>query len=182
MAENKRNIGYVKNIAAVSMCTAFIVISSWITIPFAINFTLQTFAIFVICLLFDFKIAFSSIAVYLVLGTVGVPVFSGFGAGITAVLGPTGGFLISFLLFPIIVKIFKYRSSFLLRILSMIICMLICYVLGALWYYFGYSGADGESIFGILGVCVFPFIIPDIVKIFLAALIYGRLSKINLMK
>lgn len=179
MAKNKSGTGYVKSIAAVSMCTAFIVISSWIAIPFAVNFTLQTFAVFVICLLFDFKISFFSVVIYMMLGVIGVPVFSCFGAGISAVFGPTGGFLVSFLLFPIIINLFNFKSKFAFRILSMTVCMLLCYILGTLWYYFGYGG---ESVFGILTVCVFPFIIPDIIKIFLAAAVYSRLSKINLMK
>ena len=118
----------------------------------------------------------------MMLGVIGVPVFSGFGAGISAVLGPTGGFLVSFLLFPIIINLFNFRSKFAFRILSMTVCMLLCYILGTLWYYFGYGGAGEESVFGILAVCVFPFIIPDIIKIFLAATVYSRLSKINLMK
>ena len=182
MAEKGHNTRYVKNIAAVSMCTAFIIISSWLSVPFSVNFTLQTFSIFIICFLFDFKIAFSSIVVYMMIGIIGVPVFSGFGAGISAIVAPTGGFLLSFLLFPFVIKLFNFKSNLALRIFSMFVCMLICYTLGTLWYYFGYSAANEMDIIGILSICVFPFIIPDIVKILLVSLVYGRLSKIKFMK
>ncbi len=175
MASVGRNSTYVKNIAAVSMCTALIVISSWLTFPFAVNFTLQTFAIFLVCLLFDLKISLSSVILYLLIGIVGIPVFSGFGAGASALLGPTGGFLISFLTFPLIIAALKSK----MRILSMLISTVISYIFGTLWYYFIYAGGSDTGMLGILGICVVPFIIPDIIKIFLADALYRRLHKIN---
>lgn len=170
---------HIYNITVISVCTAIVIISAWLTIPFFIGITLQTLAILLVCLLFDFRISISTVLVYIFIGAIGLPVFSGFGAGISALMGPTGGFILSFLLFPVIFKFFGHRSrkSHILRVISMCVCILTCYVCGTLWYCFVYFSGDLQSIWGILIVCVFPFIIPDVIKIFIADIIYSRLSK-----
>lgn len=172
---------HIHNITLISVCTAIIIISAWLTIPFFIGITLQTFAILLTCLLFNFKISFSAVLTYIFIGTIGLPVFSGFGSGISFLIGPTGGFIISFLLFPIIFKLFRIRDkrSHIFRVISMCVCLLVCYICGTLWYCFGYLSGDINNIWSILSICVFPFIIPDIIKIFIADIIYSRLSKID---
>ena len=169
------------DITVMSVCTASIIISAWLTIPFFIGITLQTLAIFLVCLIFKFKISFFSILSYILIGALGLPVFSGFNSGIAAIVGSTGGFILSFMLFPVIFMLFgnHYRKSHMLRIISMISCLLICYLSGTLWYCLIFCSGGLNNIWGAMTVCVFPFIIPDIIKIFLADLIYSRLHKFN---
>ena len=176
MNSKRRYQKYAQDIATVSMCIALIIISSWISIPFPISFTLQTLAIFIVCLLFDFKISFISVLLYVFMGIVGVPVFSGFNAGFSLIVGPTGGFILSFLLFPFFISVLK-KSSFFIATFT---CTLLCYIIGTLWFCFIYSGSGEMGIVSILAICVFPFIIPDTLKILLACALCKRLSKIKL--
>ena len=182
MATKRSKSNYMRDLAAVSMCTALIIVSAWLTIPFVINFTLQTLAIFVICLLFNFKVSFFSILVYILIGTLGIPVFSSFGAGFSAIIGPTGGYILSFLLFPFIIDIFfrKAKNIHTLRLISMLICILICYTIGTVWFWLAY-GNTCDGFYNIISICVFPFVIPDLIKILIADIIYVRLSKNHLM-
>ncbi len=171
----------VKNMALISMCTAFICISAWITVPFAVNFTLQTFAVFLVCSLFDLKISLVSILLYMALGICGLPVFSGFGAGFGVLFGPTGGYLVGFVFVPAIMYIFlrKNRMHAGIRCISMCISLFVCYLFGSLWYYFGFSAYSDITFAEILAICILPFIFPDILKIILACSVSSRLMKIN---
>ncbi|MCF0229949.1 MAG: biotin transporter BioY [Parasporobacterium sp.] len=94
----------LKTIDLVYMAVGAVLITvcSWISIPFAVPFTLQTFAVFFVIGLLGGKRATISILVYLILGAVGVPVFSGFRGGAAALIGPTGGYILGFLLMALI--------------------------------------------------------------------------------
>ena len=172
---------HIYNITVISVCTAIVIASAYLTIPFFIGITLQTLAIMLICMLFDLKISFSTVLIYILIGAIGLPVFSGFGGGLSFLVGPTGGFILSFLLFPIIFKLLgnRFRQSHVLRIISMCICIVVCYACGTAWYCFVYLSGNVNNLAGALSICVFPFIIPDIIKIFIADILYSRLSKID---
>ena len=148
---------HIYNITLISVCTAIIIVSAWLTIPFFIGITLQTLAILLVCMLFKLPISFSAVLIYILIGAIGIPVFSGFGGGLSFLIGPTGGFIFSFLLFPVIFKLFesRYRQSHILRIILMCICILVCYICGTLWYCFVYLSGDVKNIASALSVCVF---------------------------
>ena len=74
------------------MGAALITLCAWISVPTTIPFTLQTFAICLVAALFGLRTGFWTVAVYLLLGAVGAPVFAGFRGGIAALLGTTGGY------------------------------------------------------------------------------------------
>ena len=81
----------------IALMAVIIAVCSWISIPGPVPFTLQTFAVFSALLLLGTRNGILSITVYLLLGAVGVPVFSGFSGGLSHLVGPTGGYLIGFL-------------------------------------------------------------------------------------
>ena len=88
-----------KEIVLCGLSIALMAVSAWITVPFGpIPFTLQTLAIMFILFALTPKCALISIAGYLVLGAIGLPVFSSFKGGLAALLGPTGGFITGFLI------------------------------------------------------------------------------------
>jgi biotin transport system substrate-specific component len=159
------------------MCAAFIVLSAWLTVPFTVSFTLQTLAIFVISAVFNLRVSLGSVCLYVALGIFGLPVFSGFSSGVSAIAGPTGGFVIGFLFIPIIIFCFKAKNKPLLA-LSMLASLLFCYFVGTLWYMLIYSGDASLGIWGAPTVCVIPFIIPDLAKIAIAVFISARLKNI----
>ena len=72
----------VKDLALTGMMTALLAVCAWVTIPFTIPFTLQTFGVFMALRLLGGRRGTAAIGLYILLGIAGVPVFSGFGAGI----------------------------------------------------------------------------------------------------
>ena len=90
------------NLVYIALFAVLIVICSWISIPTLVPFTLQTFAIYLTVLLLGWKRGLGAILVYILLGIVGVPVFSGFKAGLGVVAGPTGGYIIGFIFLEVI--------------------------------------------------------------------------------
>lgn len=97
-SDNSHSGSRARSVALVGLSIAIVAVCSWIIIPFGpIPFTLQMFAIpLMICILTPGQ-AVAAIAGYLLLGVMGVPVFSGMRGGLGVVLGPTGGFLMGYL-------------------------------------------------------------------------------------
>lgn len=98
---------------------ALMAICAWISIPTAVPFTLQTFAVFLVTGLLGLKCGTLSVLVYLLLGAVGLPVFTGFKGGIGALLGTTGGYLVGFVFIALTVGLL---TKFLGRSLPVLIC------------------------------------------------------------
>lgn len=165
------------DIVVVSLATALMCVCSWIQIPSAIPFTLQTFAVFFIALVLGARKGLAATLIYILLGIVGLPVFSGFQSGIGALLGATGGFVMGFVLSVMIVGLSADRKGLSLPfvIIGLTVGLAVCYVTGTLWYAFVYG--DG-NILGAMAVCVVPFIIPDIIKVILALIIAKKVSPI----
>ncbi|MDD6107418.1 MAG: biotin transporter BioY [Clostridiales bacterium] len=169
-----------KDLALCALFAALIAVCAWISIPATVPFTLQTFAIFAALGLLGGKRGTVAVAVYLLLGAIGVPVFAGFQGGIGALLGTTGGYLLGFLLTALIVWGMEARfgSKAGVFLLSAVLGMLVCYAFGTAWYLVVYARTKGAiSLATALGWCVVPFLIPDAVKIALAVLLRERLKR-----
>lgn len=169
------------NIVYIALFTALLAICSWMTIPFTVPITLQTFAVLTTVGLLGTRRGTLCVLVYLALGACGVPVFSGFRGGIGALLGNTGGYLIGFIFTALLSGFLIKRSgdSSIRITLSMSAGVILCYIFGTLWYYLVYTRDTGAiGIFTILSYCVFPFLLPDAAKIILSAFIIKRLRKV----
>ena len=81
----------------IALFSVLIAICAWISIPATVPFTLQTFAVLCTLGLLGGKRGTVAILLYLLMGAVGLPVFSNFGGGLGKLLGVTGGYLIGFL-------------------------------------------------------------------------------------
>lgn len=169
-----------RDIAFMGMLLGVLVISSWISIPMVVPFTLQTFAIFLTILLIGTWKGFFVVLSYIALGLIGLPVFSGFKSGVVAIAGPTGGYILGFLLTAIVtgklLELLPDKRSY--RYLSMFIGLTICYAFGTFWFVNMYTKA-AMSFSKALSLCVIPFIIPDVLKILLADYIAGLLKKVG---
>jgi len=168
-----------KTLSYVALSAALIALCSWIAIPTAIPFTMQTFAIFAVLGLLGGRRGTLAILSYLLLGLFGLPVFSGFQGGIGVLLGSTGGYLIGFvimgLLYWLLTKLFGTKTW--IMALSMLLGLLLLYAFGTIWFLLVYTSSTGSiSLLTVLGWCVFPFIIPDLLKLFLALLLIRRIS------
>lgn len=154
-----------------SLFTIIIALCSYITIPFVIPLTLQTLGIFIALELLGGKKGTFCIILYILLGAIGVPVFSGFRGGIGVLLSNTGGYIMGFivlgLVYWFITKLMGQKTV--VRITGMILGLISCYTIGTLWFLFAYSSTKNMSeMMSVLQICVLPFIIPDIAKMFLS--------------
>ena len=169
-----------RDIVYMSVFTAMISICSWISIPASIPFTLQTMGVFTTVGLLGGKRGTLTILTYILLGAIGVPVFAGFTGGISVLLGTTGGYIIGFLLSALLmwgIEAIMGRNQIVLAF-SMVAGLIVCYVFGTAWFmmiYTQHSGVIGLST--VLGLCVIPFIIPDLIKIGVALFLINRLKK-----
>lgn len=166
----------------IGVFTVIIAICSWITLPFGmVSFTMQTFAVFFAVGVLGGKRGTMTVLVYILLGVVGVPVYAGFGSGIGAILGQEGGYLIGFLFSALVmwaIEKFLGRRTWALAV-AMVLGLIVCYIFGTLWFMTVYARNIGAvGLLTVLGWCVFPFVIPDLVKIVLALMLSKRLAGI----
>lgn len=168
----------VRRILTVAVGAALLTVCSWISIPLTIPFTLQTFAVCLISALFGAPSALLSLLVYVLLGLAGIPVFAGFRGGAGVLLGATGGYILGFFFTALIVGLTASARKHGLPslIVSMAAGVLVCYAFGTAWFMTVYARNTGPVCLGTaLGWCVFPYLIPDAVKILLAAWLARRL-------
>ena len=131
----------IRDMIYVSLMSVVIALCSWISVPSVIPFTMQTFALFCALLLLGGKRGFFSVALYILLGAFGLPVFSGFQGGIGVLLGPTGGYIIGFLLSALLFLLLEKRIS---DLVLLILGLLVCYLFGTLWFVYVYSAGEKE--------------------------------------
>ena len=168
------------DIAIAAICVAMITVCSWIAVPTAVPFTLQTFAVFTVAGIFGLKRASLSVVVYILLASIGIPVLSGMKGGLDKIIGSTGGYILGFLFIAAIVGFAsdRYGRKPLPLAIAMIIGLVICYAFGTAWFMLVYVRTSGPVGLGtVLGWCVMPFIIPDCVKIAFAVIISIRVGK-----
>ena len=169
-----------RDITRIAFMTAVLCVCSWVTVPFTVPFTLPTFAVFCAFLLLGWRSGLISVAVYLLLGAFGLPVFSGFQGGVGHIAGPTGGYLIGFLFFGLVFLLMGplIRRNRKYAILALLIGLVICYLFGSLWFSIVYiSRGQAMGFWKILTVCVIPFIIPDLAKMALAVFVCSRVRR-----
>lgn|GEM_PF-153197 len=165
-------------VARIALFTALLVVCSWIQIPAPVPFTLQTFALFLAVGVLGAKRAFLVACAYLLLGFVGVPVFSGFKMGFAAMISPTGGYLLGYYIGGLVMwaaeKIPLKKGG---KILTLSMGLSVYYLCGVVWY--AWIFVKGEvGVWAALVTCVIPFLLPDAAKMALAILLSGRVEKL----
>lgn len=161
-----------------ALMAVLIAVCSWISIQTVVPFTLQTFAVFCALELLGGARGTIAVAVYLLLGAVGVPVFAGFTGGLGILLGSTGGYLLGFLLTGLVYWLFeRLGRSLWLHVAALLLGLALCYAFGTLWFIEVYSRANGPlSVMTALSWCVLPFLLPDGLKLALALLLSARVK------
>ena len=146
----------------------------------AIPFTLQTFAVFLAVIVLGGKRGTMSVLVFVLLGAVGVPVFAGFTGGLYVILGNTGGYLIGFLLAGLLMWLMErlFGRKMWVQAVSILLGMITYYVFGTVWFMLVYMRTTGPvGVTAVLGWCVLPFVIPDIIKAALALFVGNTLRR-----
>ena len=163
------------SVFTVIFCSLLLVLSAKIKVDlYPVPMTLQPLAILMIAMLCGRNIAVSSVSLYLFQGMVGLPVFA-YGGGLAYFMGPTGGFLFGFLAAALVLGEFADRGwgkFFLKSISAMMIGIITIYFFGVLQLSFlkGFSFSIVTSLY--------PFIIGDLYKILLAALLIPQIWKL----
>ena len=128
----KKSLSALK-MAYISLGAVLIALCSWISVPATVPFTLQTFAVLLVCDLLGGRWGLVSVLLYLLLGAVGFPVFSGFSGGLGHLLGMTGGYILGFVLSALVMalmqRLLPRRRVF--TLLSMALGLLACYAAGS---------------------------------------------------
>ncbi len=170
-----------RDMAYIALFVVVMAICAWITVPSVVPFTLQTLGVFLAVGILGGKRATIALAVYLLMGAVGLPVFSGFTGGIGQFLNITGGYLLGFLLCAAVCWAMEaaFGRGTLTLACSITLGLIVCYAFGTAWYMVLYAQTSGAIGIGtVLTTCVFPFILPDVAKIALALLLSRRLEKL----
>ena len=158
--------------------TILITISAKVKIPFyPVPMTMQTFVILLIGVSFGSKIGLITVAVYLLEGIVGLPVFANSpekGIGLVYFMGPTMGYLIGFLVAVYLAGLFKYDKGIINTFLKLIFSVSFIYIFGVIWL--GTLIGWEKPIFK-LGVQ--PFLLAELFKILLLLFLIPTLLKIN---
>lgn len=174
--KNNLNNSNLTELIITALFTAILAVSAQIIIPNAVPFTLQSLGVFLASAILGWKKGVLSVVVYIMVGAIGLPVFSGFQGGLGVLLGVTGGYIWGFIPTAFIVGIMceKLGRKKLVLILSMVIGLIMCYILGTVWY----SVYTSTGFMSALAICVVPFIIADIIKIAVAVMIVSKLEKV----
>ena len=168
------------DMAYIALGAVILAVCSWISIPFTVPFTLQTFAVFFVLMFLGGKRGTLCIVVFILLAAIGIPVLSGFKGGLGAVLGTTGGYLLGFIFTGLIYMLFEKAAENMLAIKIAVLMagLIVCYAFGTAWFMVVYAKNSGPVGLGTaLSWCVLPFIIPDIIKLVLAATVSEKLKK-----
>lgn len=169
-----------RDIVYTAFFAVLIAVGSWISIPMTVPFTLQTFAVFVTLGILGGRRGTMAVLLYILLGAVGIPVFSGFTGGVGILLGNTGGYIAGFLLTGLIFWGMQrmFGRSLGVQVISMLLGLISCYFFGTVWFLLVYMrNGSTVSVVTVLGWCVIPFIVPDLVKLGLALTVARRVSR-----
>ena len=162
--------------AVTAVMAAVLCVLGPLTVPIgAVPISLANFVICLTAWLLGPKFGTLSVVLYLALGTIGIPVFSGYGAGIAKLAGPTGGYLVGYLLLAFIGGMFieKSKGNPVISAVGLVLGDAACYVLGTIWFMV-LTGLDLPTS---LTYCVIPYLPGDVIKIALASLLTIQLDK-----
>lgn len=164
-----------------ALFAALITVFAQLSIPVGpVPISLATFGVMLCGLLLGWKYSAVAVGVYILLGLVGVPVFSNFRGGAAALAGATGGYIIGYLPYAMIsgLPFPALQKDYIGRCLLMEIGTVVCYVLGTAWF----MHVTGNTWWASMGMCVAPFLPGDAAKILLASFLAPRLRKAVRMK
>ena len=158
------------------LSSILLTISAKIKIPFyPVPMTMQTFVVLLIGISFGYKIGVASVALYLIEGIMGLPVFSNSpekGTGIVYFIGPTMGYLIGFIFACFMAGYFKYNSNYFLNFFKIFLSTLIIYLIGVAWLG-TLIGWDKP----ILQLGVYPFLLAELFKMLLLTILVNKITK-----
>ena len=173
-----QNNKVIKNVIIVFLGTVLLTISAKVKIPFyPVPMTMQTFVVIFLGMCFGYKLGLATVALYLIEGIVGIPVFSNSpekGVGMIYFTGPTMGYLLGFIIAVYVAGKLNFNKNYLLNFIKIFFSVLPIYVLGLIWL--GILIGWDKPIFD-LGAK--PFLLAELFKIFLLVIISTKVDFIK---
>ena len=169
-----------KNLVTIALFSVFISACAWICVPSVVPFTLQTFGVFLSLIYLGGKKGTLSIILYILLGTVGLPVFSGGSGGIGVLFSLNGGYIFGLLFVGIIFLLFeRLGCKKYIQFISLLCGLVICYIIGALHFSLVYfQNGNTITFYKAILLCIVPYIIPDLLKIYISVILGNKLKKL----
>ncbi len=131
--------------------------------PVPISFT--NLAIYLSLYILGWRRGTLSYLVYVLIGMMGMPVFSGYAGGLGKLFGPTGGYIVGFIPMAVLAGLVIDRSRNRgIQMAAMVVGTAVCYALGTAWF----CVVTGSQVGAALGLCVFPFVPGDLAKMVIA--------------
>ena len=170
-----------RDITKISLLVALIAVGAFIQIPIGpVPFTLQNFFVFMTGLLLTPFYAGLTVFIYVLLGLIGIPIFAGFTGGYQSFLKPSFGFLIAFIIGAAFISKFAHgEKNFGKIMVVLVLAEVIFYAIGLPYMYLILKYVSGTSmgVAKVFSVGMIPFIIPDMAKAVVAAIISPRILK-----
>lgn len=171
----------VKNLCIAAVLTALCCVLSPMSVQIGpVPISLGTFCIFLTAAILPWRLSVISTVVYILIGVVGLPVFTGFRGGAQVLAGPTGGYIAAYpfmvLIVSLITRSFIKKGAvyhIVAMIVSMILALAICYLLGTAWYVISMDSTISNA----LALCVIPFMWADALKIAAATVLGFSVTK-----
>ena len=165
-----------KDMCVIALMTALICIAAPLSVPVGpIPISLATLIVYLAGAVLGWKKGLISIALYLLIGAVGVPVFSGYSGGLPKLVGVTGGYLIGYL--PCVAAtgfgVDRWGRKLWVWPVSMVVCTVMCYAVGTAWFMI----QTQTALAGAMASCVIPFLPGDAAKIVVATVLGWELRK-----
>ncbi len=181
----KKGVRTIKEISLSAMFVALMAVCSWINITIIppVPFTLQVLAVFATLLFLGGFRGSIAISIYVLMGLIGLPVFSNFEGGMAKLVGPTGGYIFGFVAVALLYWLFeailgKSKHWIWIKILVLVFGLFVLYAIGT-WYFIFAFAKQGKAftLYKALSLCVIPFIPADLAKLGIALLLYNRLKR-----
>lgn len=170
-----------RQVVRAGVSVALLAVSAWVSIPFGpVPFTLQTMVLAMLPAAMDRTTAVMSVVGYVLLGAVGLPVFSSFSGGVGVLAGPTGGFLWGFIFGMLLATTVAHSlpssvSPYIRALISDVALLLVSYVCGTAQL----MVVGSMGVLPALTVAVIPFIVPDAIKLAVGARVGCAVSRVH---
>ena len=171
------NSKIIKSFLVVVSGTVLLAISSKIQTPFTlVPATMQTFVVLFLGMVLGYRLAVATVVLYLIEGSIGLPVFAK-GGGFAYLVGPTGGYLIGFILTTFFAGMIKVKNDPILIFIYLLFSISATYVLGllGLWNYMGLDKSFNQ----VFLVGAQPFLHIEIYKILILAVLSKQILKLR---
>lgn len=169
-----------KDLTIIALFTALLCVLAPISIPLSgqVPISLATLVVMLIGVVLGSKKGCIAIALYIIIGLIGIPVFSSYRSGASVLFGMTGGYIFGYIPLAYITGFLsgKYegKKDILYTLLGMLIGTVILYTIGTIWFIFYTKMSLGAA----LAACVLPFIPSDILKMIVVIIIGPKLKSV----